>query len=145
MISVLYLFDSWAASPIQPPIGSSNVDYQKIIDRNLKKGDGNTTLIKRNKKMISISELSPSPIIPNRGIYKPQPVPSQLKKNRFSLRKSRTVSYPSTNRAMGMNLIKARKNKNTGEFGPRWSGTSSMLMNRNPGPGTKMANVPFRR
>lgn len=145
MISVSRLFDSWAATPIQPPIGSSNVDYQKIIDRNLKKGDGDISLIKRKKKMISISELSPSPVPPNRGIYKPQPVPEQTKKNRFSLRKSDTVSYPSTNRAMGMNLIKLRKNKNVGEFGPRWSGTSSMLMNRNPGPGSKITNVPFRR
>lgn len=50
MISISSLFDTWAATPIQPPIGTSNVDYQKIIDRNLKKNDGDISLLKKKEK-----------------------------------------------------------------------------------------------
>jgi hypothetical protein len=50
MIPISSLFDTWAATPIQPPIGSSNVDYQKIIDRNLKKSNGDIVLLKKKNK-----------------------------------------------------------------------------------------------
>jgi hypothetical protein len=94
--------------------------------------------------MISILEYSPSPIIPNRGIYKHDPGVQGLKKNKIILGKPKNISLPSMKNTMGININQLRKNKNVGEFGNRWSSTSSMLMNRNPGPGTKMTNVPFK-
>jgi hypothetical protein len=40
-------FETWSATPIQPPVGAVSDDqYQKIIDKNLKSGNGDITLIK---------------------------------------------------------------------------------------------------
>lgn len=50
MIAIHHLFDNWAATPIQPPVGPSDRNYQKIIDRNLKKGDDDTLLLKGKNK-----------------------------------------------------------------------------------------------
>ena len=56
MISLKQYFETWSATPIQPPVGVVPGDgYQKIIDRNFKTGgNGTITLlkspIKRTKK-----------------------------------------------------------------------------------------------
>lgn len=92
--------------------------------------------------MISIFDWSPSPVEVNRGNYRFVP-PRNIRKTSFI--KPSNISLPSKTSTMGLNIDKMRKNKNVGDFGKRWSGTSSMLMNRNPGPGTKLVNVHFRR
>ena len=55
MITLKKYFETWSATPIQPPVGVVPGGYQHIIDRNFKTGGNNTiTLlkspIKRTKK-----------------------------------------------------------------------------------------------
>jgi hypothetical protein len=58
MLSIVrYLNETWSATPIQPPVGSVSSGYQNIIDRNLKTGNGQFLLLRKNKddKSIRIS------------------------------------------------------------------------------------------
>ena len=51
MISIAQLFkETWSATPITPPVGKVRSGYQDIIDRTLKSGSNDITLIKKEKK-----------------------------------------------------------------------------------------------
>lgn len=48
MISIVKLIkETWSATPITPPVGKVRSGYQRIIDRTLKSGSGDITLLKR--------------------------------------------------------------------------------------------------
>jgi hypothetical protein len=42
--------EAWSATPIMPPVGKVRSGYQRIIDRTLKSGKGDITLLRNKKK-----------------------------------------------------------------------------------------------